>query len=84
MTLSSVQKLVASRAGRVTAWITVLFLGSVAARVLIYLSYTFLSQELFEPVDALLLALGLFAAWLCWVVYRTLIQPARTHGARSE
>ena len=84
MTPSSVQKLVASRAGRVTAWITVLLLGAVAARVLIYLSYKLLSQELFESVDALVLALGLFAARVCWVVYKTLIQPARTHGARSE
>ena len=83
MTPRSVRKFVNSRAGRVMSWVTVLVVGSIAARVFVYLGYK-LSQSALTATDSIVLAYGLIAAWACRIAYKALIQPGRTRDVRNK
>jgi hypothetical protein len=79
MTPYAVQRFVNTRAGKVIAWTTVLFAGSVAARALIYLGCN-LWQDTLTAADSAVLVFGLVTAWAGRVAYRTLIQPGQPSG----
>jgi hypothetical protein len=82
MTPYAVQRFVNSRAGKVIAWTTVLFAGSVAVRAVIYFGYNFW-QDTLTAADSAVLVFGLVAAWAGRVAYRTLIQPGQASGRNS-
>ena len=56
------------------AWITVVFFVSIFLRVLLFLGNKFVGAAEFELVDLIVLAFGLFAGAVAWLVYKALLR----------
>jgi hypothetical protein len=61
---------------KIIGWITVLFLGSIAARALLYLIFKATSHIAFGTPDLLVVALGLFAAYACRHMFKSWVRPS--------
>lgn len=68
---------------RFIAWIAIISFGLKALSALLYLGQRLVSNHSFDKSDVAAAVFGAVAAWICRVVYKTLIKPRPTPASRA-